>query len=162
MIKKMLRAVLVSAAATLPMTATAASETSDREQRFVVESLVASMDRDDDGQVTLAEQRAFTMLAHESMDADSNGLIVEGEFLAWDVGFQALSEVRGATASFLNAKRELFDLWDKNGDGVLTKSEMAYRAQFEFEQSDRDDDGRVDATDFLNGSLSIAILASAA
>lgn len=162
MIKNMLRAVLMSSATTLPLMATAASEASDRERMSVVENLVASMDRNHDGQVTHGEHKAFTMLAHESMDADSNGLIAEGEFLAWDVGFQALADARGETANFLEAKRELFSLWDKDGDGALSKHEMASRAQSEFEQSDWDDDGRVNATDVLNGSLTIATLASAA
>lgn len=118
----------------------------------VMRRIAASFDSDGDGKISLSEFEEFTRLVWMSMDTNEDGQVSKDEFMEWDPGFSYVAEQHGKAEDFSDLKRDIFDYWDKNSDGIATKEEVMLVADAEFRNSDADGDGFVTGRDLAFGS----------
>jgi Ca2+-binding EF-hand superfamily protein len=102
--------------------------------------LMALVDADGDGAVSQAEMAALRDRAFGQVDADGDGAIDPGELVA------ARAAVEDRSTMAQARMRIVFRRLDQDGDGRVTRDEVARRAVM-FETADRDGDGLLTANE---------------
>lgn len=133
-------------------------------------SVFEKMDRDGNGKVTSAEQKAYREGQFKSMDADRNGKLTGEEFLAnkGDI-FDEMDADRNGVVTIQEyvgywcgkvpksvkskktraAKKSKFKATDKNRDGKIDDKECVAYSETIFIYADADDNGKITREEFL-------------
>ena len=120
-----------------------------------------SIDGAERGYVDMGEFTNFGGDVFTSMDQDEDGKVTLDEFLAWSFGESVIAEEKDRTLAYETAIRVVFAFWDRNGDGVLTRTEQRKALVTDFQRADLNNDMTIDKDEFLNGfSMNIAARAA--
>lgn len=131
--------------------------------RDLAETAFMGLDQGDRGYLDMGQVSNFGGDVFVSMDADESGRIDLDEFRAWDFGMRQIAEERGAEESYDAALRVVHAVWDRDGDGEITRSEHRQAVLFDFQRADTNNDAVLDKDEFLGGFLiNIAIRAALA
>lgn len=83
-----------------------------------------SVDANEDGTVSRREVDHFRELVMLSMDANGDEKVTLREYMEWDMGWIELARDRNKLAQYRKARADVFEFWDRNGDGNLSPSEQ--------------------------------------
>jgi hypothetical protein len=121
------------------------------EGRELAAAVYASMDADASGAVSEEEARAYNELVIASMDVDQNGAISSEEWQVWGFGFETIAAETNQSAEFHTAERIIFDLMDRDNDGVMSTEEVTTGLRWNFGYADVNGDGSIDQEEHLLG-----------
>ncbi len=146
-------------AAILSLSTALAAEES--EGRRLAELAFQSLDTADRGLIDQGEFSNFGGDVFVSMDADQNGSIALGEFLSWDYGMQNVASDAGREDAYETALRIVFAFWDRNGDGMVSRTEHRQSLMSDFQRADIDNDAMLSQDEFTGGfSIMVALRAA--
>jgi Ca2+-binding EF-hand superfamily protein len=95
------------------------------------------------------------------MDYDQDLKLSLSEFLVFDTGMRAVAEQAGRLDNHDTALRIVFAFWDRDGDGLVSKSEHTRSLSYDFQRADVNDDARLDLEEFTSGfTLMVALRAA--
>lgn len=140
-------AALVCASAPLSF----AQETSPGRDMAV--TMFESLDQGDRGYLDMGQVSNFSGDVFVSMDVNDDGKVDLDEFMAWDIGMRQVAEDRDAVPAFEAALRVVHAVWDRDGDGAVTRSEHRQAVLFDFQRADQNNDAILDQGEFLGGFL---------
>lgn len=83
-----------------------------------------SVDANEDGMVSRREVEHFRDLVMLSMDSNDDEKVTLLEYMIWDLGWDELAEKRGRLTRYRQARADVFQVWDRDGDGNLSLSEQ--------------------------------------
>ncbi len=110
------------------------------------------------------DQGGFTNFGGDvfaAMDYDTDNKLTLGEFMVFDTGMRAVAEEAGRLGSHDTAMRVVFAFWDRDGDGLVSKSEHTRSLSYDFQRADINDDARLDLKEFATGfTLMVALRAA--
>lgn len=96
----------------------------DKELEEVNRATFEATDINNDGLVSNREVEQYRKLVMISMDSDDDGNVTRNEYMQWDLGWQHLAVQRDRVAQYRNARRKVFQVWDRDGDGQLSPEEQ--------------------------------------
>lgn len=105
----------------------------------------ADLDTDKDGALNASEALTHQGATFAAFDANKDGSLVVTEFLGTRLGAASLGFF--APRSF-DLKSEHFDLWNRNGDDVLSEVEFAAGGLAAFAELDTNGDSKLDESEF--------------
>ncbi len=123
------------------------------EGRELAATVFDSMDSSERGFVDMGQFNQMSKDIFVSMDTDEDGKLVFGEFTSWDFGFIPLAEEKGRASDLKAAQRIVFGLWDRNGDGEISQSELQKDIIADYQRADTDGDGFLTKDEFLHGFI---------
>ncbi len=91
-----------------------------------------SIDLNGDQELSLREVDLFRQTVMLSQDYDDDGVVTAEEHLEWDMGWEFIAEARGVSTALAQARRDVFDAWDRNGDGALDQNEQTLSQSTDF------------------------------
>ena len=96
-----------------------------------------------------------------AMDYDDDQKLNLGEFLFFDAGMRDVAEQAGRLEAHETAMRVVFAFWDRDGDGLVSKSEHNRSLSYDFQRADINDDAQLELEEFTNGfTLMVALRAA--
>ncbi len=96
-----------------------------------------------------------------SMDYDENNKLSLGEFLGWDYGMLPLAQDADREDAYYTALRVVFAFWDRNGDGVVSKTEHRQSLNADFLRADTNNNAILSQGEFTSGfSVMVALRAA--
>ena len=104
----------------------------DTELEDLNRTVFDSVDLNGDGELSLREVDLFRQSVMLSQDHDDDGVVTAEEHLTWDMGWRYLAEERGVAGILAKARRDVFDAWDRNGDGGLDEIEQTMSQTTDF------------------------------
>jgi len=110
-----------------------------------------AVDEDAKGYVHMGDMEKFRQGVFLGMDYDNDDRVDFEEFSAWDIGFEEAAVEEGKPEAIVTARRILFALWDRNGDGQLTQSEHRFALSQDYRRADINDDSVLDENEYLIG-----------
>lgn len=122
-----------------------------KEGRLIGETIFASVDQSENGQIHMGDLEAFRSLVFAGMDSDDDGNVEYAEFSEWDPGFAYVAEQAGRKDAYTTASKIVFSFWDKNGNGKLTQREMRLAMNADFRRADQNDDALLSQEEFIQG-----------
>lgn len=96
-----------------------------------------------------------------SMDYDDNGSVTAEEFDQFDFGLDTSTEAEGKLAQYATAKRILFALQDLNSDGTLSSDEHLRSLELGFARADRNENGAMEKDEYSQAFLPSIVIRSA-
>lgn len=96
----------------------------DKELGDLNQTTFQSVDANQDGAVSWREVEHFRNLVMLSMDSNDDGVVTSDEYIFWDMGWADLAETRDKFTELEAARRDVFKVWDRNGDGRLSPDEQ--------------------------------------
>jgi hypothetical protein len=135
----------------LAMSQMAGAEETGLEGRKVGETIFDSMDSTGCGWIHSGDLERFRALVFESMDTDENATVTYAEFAAWDPGFAYVAEAKDRSDAYTTASKIVYALWDRNGNGEMTETEMRLAMTADFRRADLDDNAPLSPEEFLMG-----------
>ncbi|MBO6638271.1 MAG: hypothetical protein JJ920_13980 [Roseitalea sp.] len=129
----------------------AAAEQENTMGRDVAVVSFNAIDEDGKGYVHMGDMEKFRQGVFEGMDYDNDGRVDFAEFSAWDIGFEEAAVDEGKPEAIVTARRILFAMWDRNGDGKLTQSEHRFALSMDFRRADINGDSVLDEDEYLIG-----------
>lgn len=155
--KRMTSKLILAAALALP-TLAAAQEGEGRKLAVAAFENIAGSDR---GWI---DQGGFTNFggdAFAAMDYDQDLKLSLSEFLVFDTGMRAVAEEAGRLDNHDTAMRIVFAFWDRDGDGLVSKSEHTRSLSYDFQRADVNSDARLNLEEFTSGfTLMVALRAA--
>lgn len=135
------------AAIAVGLTVTAVTPGSAQESKVYDGPLLAfeDVDTDNDGAASVIEALAYQNAAFETFDENKDGSLSVTEFLGTRLGAASLGFF--SRRSF-DLKSEHFELWNRNGDDVLSEVEFAAGGLAAFAELDANGDSKLDETEF--------------
>lgn len=112
-----------------------------------------SADMNSDGFVSRDEMMEQGENIFFSMDANDDDALSFDEFFSWDFGFRNLAEDLGREQAYETALRIVFNIWDRNYDGVVSRKEQRAGIARDFGRNDLDGDYALSKSEFLGGFL---------
>lgn len=110
------------------------------------------------------DQGGFTNFggdAFAAMDYDNDQKLSLSEFLVFDTGMKAVAQEAGRLDNHETAMRIVFAFWDRDGDGLVSKSEHTRSLSYDFQRADANSDARLDLEEFTSGfTLMVALRAA--
>lgn len=103
------------------------------------------VDADHDGGISISEAEAYQGKVFAAFDADKNSSLTVVEFLGERLGAVAFGFFASET---LDIKKDRFQLWDRNGDGVLSRAEFVAGGLGGFARADKNGDSKLDENEF--------------
>lgn len=148
---------LVAAMATaMPVAAQEASE-----GRRLAEQAFTNIAGSDRGWI---DQGGFTNFGGDvfaAMDYDDDLKLTLSEFLVYDTGMRAVAEEVGRLDNHETAMRIVFAFWDRDCDGLVSKTEHTRSLTYDFQRADVNDDARLHLDEFTTGfTLMVALRAA--
>lgn len=119
--------------------------------RDVAVTAFNAMDEEGKGHVHMGDMEKFRQGVFLGMDYDNDDRVDFEEFSAWDIGFEEAAVEEGKPEAIITARRILFAMWDRNGDGHLTQSEHRFALSQDFRRADIDGDSVLDENEYLIG-----------
>ena len=116
--------------------------------RAQIEGVAVAMDLDGDGLISTAEAAETGDRVFASLDADASGAVDRGEMLDWEHGMAATAAFRGREQAYGAAIGIAFDLFDADGDGMVTRGEHAAAIERAAAFADLDGDGGMSRGEF--------------
>lgn len=104
------------------------------------------IDTDKDAAISASEALAHQNAAFAIFDENKDGSLMVTEFLSTRLGAASLGFFAPRT---FDLKAEHFELWNRNGDDVLSEVEFAAGGLAAFAEHDTNGDSRLDETEFL-------------
>lgn len=96
-----------------------------------------------------------------AMDYDDDLKLSLSEFLVFDIGMRAVAEDAGRLDAHETAMRVVFAFWDRDGDGLVSKSEHTRSLSYDFQRADLNDDARLSLEEYVSGfTVMIALRAA--
>ena len=96
-----------------------------------------------------------------AMDYDGDLKLTLGEFLFFDAGMRDLAEKADRLDAHETAMRVVFAFWDRDGNGLVSRSEHRRSLNSDFQRADINDDARLELEEFINGfTIMIALRAA--
>ena len=131
------------------------------EGRRLAELAFQSLDTKERGYIDLGEFMGFGDDVFVSMDNNEDGKISLGEFLDWDYGMRPVAVEAGREDAYETALRVVFAFWDRDGDGVISKTDHRQALQSDFRRADANNDALLDEKEFTGGfSVMVALRAA--
>ncbi|MDX8350038.1 signal transduction protein [Cognatiyoonia sp. IB215446] len=138
--------------------ATAQEETDGRR---LAQMAFASLDEANRGFIDQGEFSNFGGDVFVSMDTDGDNNLSLPEFLSWDYGMAPLAAEAGREDAYETALRVVHAFWDRNGDGVISRTEHRQSLNFDFQRADTDNDALLTEDEFTGGfSVMVALRAA--
>lgn len=152
-------------ATTLPVIAALAAPipalAEESEGRRLAELAFAGIDTADRGYIDQGEFSNFGTDVFISMDADEDGVLSLGEFMSWDYGMLPIAREAGREDAYDTALRVVFAFWDRDGDGVISRTEHRQSLMADFQRADTDNDALMTRDEFTSGfSVMVALRAA--
>ena len=95
------------------------------------------------------------------MDTDEDGVLSLGEFMSWDYGMLPIAQEAGREDAYDTALRVVFAFWDRDGDGVISRTEHRQSLMADFQRADTDNDALMTRDEFTSGfSIMVALRAA--
>lgn len=88
-----------------------------------------------------------------SMDANDDGALSFEEFNGWDFGFKNIAEETGREQALETAMKIVFNLWDRDFDGLVTSQEQRAGVARDFVRNDLDGDYALSKSEYIGGFL---------
>lgn len=133
----------------------------DGEGRRLAQMAFASLDGANRGFIDQGEFSNFGGDVFVSMDSDEDNRLSLSEFLSWDYGMAPIAEEAGREDAYDTALRVVFAFWDRNGDGVISRTEHRQSLNFDFQRADTDNDALLTEDEFTGGfSVMVALRAA--
>lgn len=129
--------------------------------RAIAERLAARIDRNGDGRIDEAEIRAASAEALASIDADGDGRMTPGELLDWPLGMADLAAFRGRSGSYETAMAIVFNIFDRDGDGIVSGAEHEAAVMHSYAYADLDGDGVLTTGEYLGGFIFNVVMRNA-
>ena len=139
--------VLASSAATM------AQSDKMTQGRELAQIIFGSMEVSPAGGVDMGEFVSFGNDIFVSMDYDDSGSVDLKEFTDWDFGFNFIAEDEGQQRAYETAQKIVFAVWDRDGDGDITRHEYHKSMVSDFRRADTGDDAFLSRDEFLNGYI---------
>ncbi len=83
-----------------------------------------TVDANEDGMVSRREAEHFRDLVMLSMDSNGDEQVTLSEYMFWDLGWAELAKERNRLAQYRQARADVFEVWDSDGDGTLSQGEQ--------------------------------------
>ena len=96
-----------------------------------------------------------------AMDYDKDLKLTLAEFLVFDTGMRAVAEESGRLDAHETAMRVVFAFWDRDGDGLVSKSEHSRSLSYDFRRADVDANGKLTLDEFVSGFTIMVALRAA-
>jgi len=96
-----------------------------------------------------------------AMDYDGDNKLSLSEFMVFDTGMRDIAEEAGRLENHDTAMRVVFAFWDRDGDGLVSKSEHTRSLSYDFRRADINDDARLEMEEFTNGFTVMVALRAA-
>lgn len=134
----------------LPIAAIAQSD-APTPGRDLAELIYGSIEDNPNGAADMGEFVNFGQDIFVSMDYDEDGSVDLGEFTEWDFGFNFIAEDEGQQRAYVTAQKILFAFWDRDANGLISRSEYHTAMAADFRRADTDDDAFLTRDEFLRG-----------
>lgn len=151
------KALHLLALAALPLSSAA----QDGEGRRIAEATFTQISGSERGWI---DQGAFANAGGNvfaAMDYDGDLKLTLAEFLVFDAGMRAVAEDAGRLDAHETAMRVVFAFWDRNGDGMVSKTEHSRSLTYDFQRADVDDNARLTLEEFVSGFTIMVALRAA-
>lgn len=147
----MLRSLAFATAALgLSLAPTFAQETAATEGQKLTRLTFESIDTTGKCYIHMGDLEKFAESVFLGMDYDNDAKITYAEFSSWDPGYQLVAEHEGRPGAYATATKILFALWDINGNGTISRSEMRRATNLDFQRADRNNDAVLTPKEFKN------------
>ena len=133
----------------------------ERTSDDVARAAFVSSDRNEDGVIDTQEVEIMSNSMVASMDYDDNGSVTAEEFDQFDFGLDTSTEAEGKLAQYATAKRILFALQDLNSDGTLSSDEHLRSLELGFARADRNENGAMEKDEYSQAFLPSIVIRSA-
>ena len=112
-----------------------------------------AMDTNDDQLISQNEMEMFGGTVLTLIDTDEDGKITRDEQAAFQLGMVEIADFRERRQAYDTAKAIVFDIFDRDSDGVISREEhmTGYRRAHSF--ADFDEDGQLSMSEYLNGFI---------
>ena len=130
----------------------------DNELAEINRTVFETVDANNDGVVSRREIEHYRQLVMISMDGNDDGSVSRAEYMGWDLGWEALANSRGKLAEYRKARRNVFDVWDRDGDGHLSAKEQRLSQVKDFFEASGRTNEPMDEKQFSTGLRIIAAL----
>ncbi len=131
------------------------------EGRRLAELAFDSSDQDRKGYLHTGDFETHRTNIFLSMDANENEAIELEEFLFWDFGFNNLADDMDKRSELDTAKTVVFNIWDRDGDGAISKTEHRYAVRADFDRMDINHNSIIERDEFLRGFSIMAAIRAA-
>lgn len=155
------RSILACSLASMIAAGTPAFAQEDTDGRKLAQMAFASLDTAERGFVDQGEFSNFGGDVFASMDGDQDGQLTFSEFLSWDYGMEPVAQEAGREEAYETALRVVFAFWDRNGDNTISRTEHRQSLNFDFQRADTDNDALLTEDEFTGGfSVMVALRAA--
>lgn len=153
--------ILVCSCAAMLSAATPIFAQEASEGRRIAEAAFTNLAGSDRGWIDQGTFTNFGGDAFAAMDYDQDLKLTLGEFLVFDTGMRAVAEDAGRLDNHDTAMRIVFAFWDRDGDGLVSKSEHTRSLSYDFQRADANSDARLELEEFTSGfTLMVALRAA--
>ncbi len=121
--------------------------------RAIAERLAVQIDADRNGLIDRAEIRSAATGALASIDADGDGRMTLAELEGWRYGMADLATFRDRGQSYATVIAFVFDIFDRDGDGIVASDEHEAAVLHSFAHADLDGDGMLTRDEYLGGFI---------
>lgn len=104
----------------------------DAELETLNRTVFETIDLNGDNRLSLREVDLFRQNVMLSQDHNDDGAVTAEEHFEWDLGWRFLAEKRGVADLLAKARRDVFEAWDRNGDGLLDTDEQTLSQSTDF------------------------------
>lgn len=147
----MLRSLMFATAALgLSLAPAFAQETEVTEGQKLTRLNFESIDTTGKGYIHMGDLEGFVESVFLGMDYDNDGKVTYTEFSSWDPGYQQVAEHEGRPEAYATATKILFALWDIDGNGNISRSEMRRATNVDFQRADLDNNAVLTPEEFKN------------
>lgn len=149
---KLIRLAL-TAALSMALSPAIAQDAGMTEGQKLARLIFASIDEGDQGFIHMGNLEHYVENVFLGMDYNEDHKISFEEFSAWDPGYSQVAEIEGRPEAFSTATKILFSMWDVNGDGAISRSEMRRATNYDFQRADINNDAVLTIDEFYNFSV---------
>ncbi|QPH54812.1 EF-hand domain-containing protein [Pontivivens ytuae] len=121
--------------------------------RAMGENFAQRIDADTDGIIGEGELLSFGEGVFASIDTDGDGTVSLAEMRDWRYGMADLAEFRERTQAYETSIAVLFDMFDRNNDGSVSVAEHEHALRMSSRYADLDEDGVLSWDEYLEGFI---------
>ncbi|QFU08351.1 EF hand [Rhodobacteraceae bacterium THAF1] len=148
----MIRSVFVTILLVIGAPAVVAQPIADA-ARAQAELIAGAVDTDNDQHISLEEMTLFGDTVFTLIDADSDSQITRDEQEAFQLGMVEIADFRGRRQAYDTAQAIVFDIFDRDRDGVIARAEHDEGFVRAHAFADTDGDGTLTINEYLRGFI---------